>query len=124
MVTGYINYEHGHATFDHQDFDSRVGKKPYLFHGVRDGYELGGEDVPRLDLAAAVDDAERACADLLEDVVVVVDAVGRLDVHRLRDVLGVDVEHELVVVLDLALLAADLLAGVGVDWKFGYTQYF
>ena len=85
---------------------------------MRDGDELGGEDVPRLDLAAAVDDAEGACADLLEDVVVVVDAVGRLDVHRLRDVLGVDVEHELVVVLDLALLTPDLLAGVGVDWIF------
>ena len=69
----------------------------------------------RLDLAAAVDDAERARADLLEDVVVVVDAVLRLDVHRLRDVLGVDVEHELVVVLDLALLPPDLLAGVGID---------
>ena len=80
-----------------------------------DGDELGGEHVARLDLAAAVDDAERARADLLEDVVVVVDAVLRLDVHRLRDVLGVDVEHELVVVLDLALLPPDLLAGVGID---------
>ena len=82
-----------------------------------DGNELGGEHVARLDLAAAVDDAERARADLLEDVVVVVDAVLRLDVHRLRDVLGVDVEHELVVVLDLALLTPDLLAGVRINWK-------
>ena len=90
----------------------------HLFHGMCDWDELGREDVAGLDLPAAVDDAEGAGADLLEDVVVVVDAVGRLDVHRLRDVLGVDVEHELVVVLDLALLAADLLAGVGVDWIF------
>ena len=90
-------------------------KETRLLHGVSDGNELGGEHVARLDLAAAVDDAERARADLLEDVVVVVDAVLRLDVHRLRDVLGVDVEHELVIVLDLALLPPDLLAGVGID---------
>ena len=85
---------------------------PHLFHSVCDGDELGCEDVAGLDLPAAVDDAEGAGADLLEDVVVVVDGVLRLDVHRLRDVLGVDVEDELVVVLHLALLAADLLAGL------------
>ena len=80
-----------------------------------DGDEFGGEHVARLDLAAAVDDAERARADLLEDVVVVVDAVLRLDVHRLRDVLGVDVEHKLVVVPDLALLATDFLASFRIN---------
>ena len=64
-----------------------------------------------------MDHAERPCSDLFEDVVVVVDGVGGLDVHRLGDVLGVDVEHELVVVLHLALLPADLLPGGRVDWK-------
>ena len=46
----------------------------HLFHGMCDGDEFGGEDVSGLDLPAAVDDAEGAGADLLEDVVVVVDA--------------------------------------------------
>ena len=57
--------------------------------------------------------------DLLEDVVVIVDRVLGLDVHRLRDVLGVDVEHELVVVLDLALLTPDLLPGSRVNLVLG-----
>ena len=87
-----------------------LGVGTHLLHGVGDRDELGREHVARLDLAAAVDDAERARADLLQDVVVVVDAVLRLDVDRLRDVLGVNVEHELVVVLHLALLTADLLS--------------
>ena len=37
-----------------------------------------------------------------------------IDTH-LGDVLGVDIKDELVVVLDLALLAADLLSGLGID---------
>ena len=55
-----------------------------LLHGVADGDELGGVDVAGLDLAAAVDHAERARADLLQDVVVVVHAVLGLDVHGLE----------------------------------------
>ena len=86
-----------------------------LLHGMRDWNELGGKDVPSLDLSATVDDAEGAGADLLEDVVVVVHALLGLDVHRLRDVLGVNVEHKLVVVLDLAFLTADLLSSLGID---------
>ena len=82
---------------------------------MRDWNELGGKDVPSLDLSATVDDAEGAGADLLEDVVVVVHALLGLDVHRLRDVLGVDVEDKLVVVLDLAFLTADLLSSLGID---------
>ena len=99
-----------------QRFGQKTSQVTHLFHGVCDGDELGGEDVAGLDLPAAVDDAEGAGADLLEDVVVVVDGVLRLDVHRLRDVLGVDVEDELVVVLHLALLTPDLLAGL-INWK-------
>ena len=86
-----------------------------LLHGVRDRDELGGVDVSRFDLAAPVNNTEGAGTDLLQDVVVVVDAVPGLDVHGLGNVLGVDVKDELVVVLDLALLPADLLAGVGIN---------
>ena len=47
----------------------------------------------------------------------VIDALLGLDVHRLRNILGIDVENELVIVLDLALLASDLLASVRINWK-------
>ena len=93
-----------------------------LLHGVADGDELGGEDVLCLELPAPVHHAERPGADLLEDLVVVVHAGLGVDLHGLGDVLGVDVEHELVVVLDLALLSPDLLAGVRINWKFGYRS--
>ncbi len=86
-----------------------------LLHRVRDRDELGRVDVPGLDLPAAMHNAKGTGADLLEDLVVVIHAVLRLDVHRLGDVLRVDVEHELIVVLDLDLLAADLLARVRID---------
>lgn len=86
-----------------------------LLHRVRNGDELGGVDVSGLDLATPVDDAEGAGADLLQDVVVVVDAVPGLDVHGLGNVLGVDVEDELVVVLDLALLPSNLFTRVGIN---------
>ena len=59
--------------------------------------------------------AKRSRADLLQDVVVVVHTVLGLDLHGLRDVLGVDVEDKLVVVSDLTLLAADLLASFRIN---------
>ena len=59
--------------------------------------------------------AKGSCANLLENVIVIVHAVLCLDLDGLRDVLGVDVKHELVVVSDLALLAADLLAGIRIN---------
>ena len=68
-----------------------------------------------LDLATSVDDAKGSSSDLLKDVVVVVHRILSLDVHRLRDVLGVDVEDKLVVVLHLDLLTANLFAGVRID---------
>ena len=45
----------------------------------------------------------------------IVDAVLGLDLHRLGNVLGVDVKHELVVVSDLALLTSDLLASLRIN---------
>jgi hypothetical protein len=69
-----------------------------LLHGVRDRDELCRVNVPGLDLSAPVDDAERARADLLQDVVAVVHALLSLDVHRLRNILGVNVEHELKII--------------------------
>ena len=86
-----------------------------LLHGVADRDELGGEDVLGLQLATPVHHAECPGANLLEDLVVVVHAGLGVDLHRLGDVLGVDVEHELVVVPDLALLATDFLASFRIN---------
>ena len=58
---------------------------------------------------AAMYNSKGSSSNLLQDVIVIIDTLLSLDVHGLRHVLGVDVEHELVVVLDLALLASDLL---------------
>ena len=54
-------------------------------------------------------------ANLLEDVVVVVHAVLGLDLYGLRDVLGIDVEHKLVVIPDFTFLSANLLASFRVN---------
>ena len=59
--------------------------------------------------------AKGSSANFLKNVVVIVYAVLCLDLDRLRDVLGVDVEHKLVVVPDLALLATDFLASFRIN---------
>ena len=88
-----------------------------LLHGVSNWDELGSEDMLSLQFSTSVDHTECSGSDLFQDLVVIVHAVLGLDLHRLGDVLGVDVEHELVVVSDLALLATDLLAGVRINCK-------
>ena len=88
-----------------------------LLHGVSNWNELSSEYMLSLQFSTSVDNSECSSSDLFQDLVVVVDAVLGLDLHRLGDVLGVDVEHELVVVSDLALLATDLLAGVRINCK-------
>ena len=55
-----------------------------LLHGVRDGDELGSENVSSLDLSAAVNHPEGPRADLLQNVVVVVHARLSLDVDGLQ----------------------------------------
>ena len=59
--------------------------------------------------------AKGSSANFLKNVVVIVYAVLCFDLDRLRDVLGVDVEHKLVVVPDLALLATDFLASFRIN---------
>ena len=59
--------------------------------------------------------AKGSSANLLENVIVIVHAVLCLDLNGLRDVLGVDVKHELVVVPDLALLTTDFLASFRIN---------
>ena len=86
-----------------------------LLHGVTNGDELGGKYVLGLELTASVDHTECSSADLLQDLVVIIHAVLGLDLHGLGDVLGVDVEHKLVVVPDLALLATDFLASFRIN---------
>ena len=86
-----------------------------LLHGVSNWNELSSEDMLSLQFSTSVDNTECSGADLFQDLVVIVDTVLGLDLHRLGDVLSVDVEHELVVVAHLALLATDLLAGVRVN---------
>ena len=86
-----------------------------LLHGVTNGDELGGKYVLGLELTASVDHTECSSADLLQDLVVIVDTVLGLDLHGLGDVLGVDVKHELVVVPDLTLLTTDFLASFRIN---------
>ena len=86
-----------------------------LLHGVSDGDELGSKDMLSFQFSASVDDSEGSGSNLLQDLVVIVDAVLGLDLHRLRDVLGVDIKHELVVVSDLALLTTDLLTSLRIN---------
>ena len=59
--------------------------------------------------------AKGSSANLLKDVVVIVNAVLSLDLDGLRDVLGVYVEHKLVIVPDLALLTTDFLASFRIN---------
>ena len=59
--------------------------------------------------------AKGSSANLLKDVVVIVHAVLSLDLDWLRNVLGVDVEHKLVIVPDLALLTTDFLASFRIN---------
>ena len=88
-----------------------------LLHGVPNWNELGSEDMLSLQFSTSVDHTECSGSDLFQDLVVIVDAVLGLDLHRLGDVLCVDVEDKLVVVSDLALLATDLLASIRINWK-------
>ena len=90
-----------------------------LLHGVSNWNELSSEDMLSLQFSTSVDNPECSGSDLFQDLVVIVHTVLGLDLHRLGDVLGVDVEHELVVVPHLALLATDLLAGVRINCKNG-----
>jgi hypothetical protein len=69
-----------------------------------------------LQLSAPVDHAKGSCANLLENVIVIVHAVLCLDLDGLRDVLGVDVKHKLVVVPDLTLLTTDFLASFRINF--------
>ena len=64
-----------------------------------------------------MDNSKGTSSNLLQDVIVIIDTLLSLDVHRLRNILGIDVENELVIVLDLALLASDLLASVRINWR-------
>ena len=86
-----------------------------LLHGVSDGDELGSKDMLSFQFSASVDDSEGSGSNLLQDLVVIVDAVLGLDLHGLGDVLGVDIKHELVVVSDLALLTTDLLTSLRIN---------
>ena len=86
-----------------------------LLHGVSDGNELCSKDMLSFQFSASVDDSEGSGSNLLQDLVVIVDAVLGLDLHRLGNVLGVDVKHELVVVSALALLTSDLLASLRIN---------
>lgn len=79
-----------------------------LFHHVRHGDEFGGEYVAGGPLAASVHHAERAGADLLEDVVFVIDR-RVFNLNRLWHVLAVDVEHKLIVVARLFVVASAYL---------------
>ena len=60
--------------------------------------------------------AKGSSANLLKDVVVIVHAVLSLDLDGLRNVLGVDVKHELVVVANLTLLTTNLLPGLRINF--------
>ena len=86
-----------------------------LLHGVSNWNELSSEDMLCFQFSTSVDNSESSGSDLFQDLVVIVHAVLGLDLHRLGDVLGVDVEDELVIVSDLALLATDLLASVRIN---------
>ena len=86
-----------------------------LLHSVSNGNELGSKDVLSLQFPTSVDHSEGSGSDLLQDLIVIVDTVLSLDLHRLRDVLGVDVKHELVVVPDLTLLTTDFLASFRIN---------
>lgn len=82
----------------------------FLLHYVRYRDEFGGEDVAGGPLSATVHHSERAGADFLENVVLVVDR-SVFDLDRLWHVLAVHVEHKLVVIARLLVLAsANLLA--------------
>lgn len=83
-----------------------------LLHHVRHRDKLGGEDVASGALATTVHHTERPGTDLLQDVIFVVN--GRmLDLNRLRHVLTVHIEHELIIVVRLLVAApAYLLAGL------------
>ena len=86
-----------------------------LLHGMTDGNELGSEDMVGLLLSASVNHTEGSGANLLQHLIVIIDTVLGLDLHWLRDVLGVDVKHELIIVSDLALLTSDLLASLRIN---------
>ena len=88
-----------------------------LLHGVSNWNELGSKDMLCFQFSTSVDNSESSGSDFFQDLVVIVHAVLGLDLHRLGDVLGVDVEDELIVVSDLALLATDLLASIRINWK-------
>ena len=86
-----------------------------LLHGVSNWNELSSEYMLSLQFSTSVDNSECSSSDLFQDLVVIVHAVLGLDLHWLGDVLGVDVEHELVVVPDLTLLTTDFLASFRIN---------
>jgi len=80
----------------------------FLFHHVRHRDEFGGEYIAGGPLAATVHHAEGAGADLLEDVILIIDR-RVLDIDRLWHVLAVHVEHKLIVVARLLVVASTYL---------------
>ena len=86
-----------------------------LLHSMWNGDEFGGKYVSCLDLATSVDNSESSCSNFFKDVIIVVHALLSFDINRLRNVLGIDIKYELIVIFDFAFLTSNLLASIRIN---------
>ena len=90
-----------------------------LLHGMANWNELSRIDMAGLELAASVNNSKGTSSNLLEDVIVIIHTVLGLDLHGLRNVLCIDVKDKLIIILNLTLLASDLLSCVRINLVVG-----
>ena len=86
-----------------------------LLHGVTNGDELGSKDMLGLEFSASVNNSKGSSSDLLQHLIVIIDTVLSLDLHRLRNVLGVDIKNKLIIVTNFTLLTTDLLSSFRIN---------
>ena len=86
-----------------------------LLHGMSNGDELGSKHMLSLQLSASVHNSKGTSSDFFQDLIVIIDTVLTLDLNWLRNVLGIDIEYELIVIFDFAFLTANLLTSIRIN---------
>ena len=88
-----------------------------FLHCMWNGDEFGSKNISCFNLAASVNHSKSSCSNFFQDIIIVVHALLGFDINRLRNVLSINIEDELVVVFDLAFLTSDLFTSVRINWN-------
>jgi len=87
-----------------------------LFHCMTNWNELGSKYMLGLQFATSMNNSKCSSSNLFQNVIVIIHTVLCLDLHRLRNIFGINVKYKLVIISNFTLLSSDLLACVRINF--------